>query len=119
MTFTLDDVMAVVNELDLTQTNPSPGCVYTGPDGSHCIAGEICVKLGIDVPKWDSALNTNLLGSPNSKEFLVTPMRYKFTPEAAGFIANCQSAADDNFTVWSDAVDFAVTSFSTEGIGDS
>jgi hypothetical protein len=60
---TLAEVQAVLPTLDPQRKNPgkrgdnigtksNPGCVYTAPDGRHCIAGEVLTLLDVPVPQW-------------------------------------------------------------------
>lgn len=115
MMYTLSDVISVIDKIDLSRTNAEPGYVYTGPDGDHCIAGQICVELGIEVPEWDDEVGNNSYGmscgmNPNTKSFDASPMKNEFDPVAAQFIADCQSFADDyenNDPPWADCVIFA------------
>lgn len=57
-----DDILNILDLLPDDRMNPiSPGttaCVYTGEDGSHCIAGEILTMLGCDVPEFGDFANT-------------------------------------------------------------
>jgi hypothetical protein len=49
----LDAVVRVGEGLPGEKTNPAPGfiCLYTAPDGEHCIVGELFKRLGVTVPE--------------------------------------------------------------------
>lgn len=107
--FTLENVLEVLDRIDTNRTNPEPGYVYTGPNGDHCIAGQVCVELGLDVPEWDDAMGNDSFPdgnspNPNTKTFAITKMAEHFDSEAALFLSTCQEEADDDFTLWSDVV---------------
>jgi hypothetical protein len=109
--FTIDDVMKAIEGIDLSKSNPYPGCVYTAPNGEHCIAGQICVELGIEVPEWDDEVGNDSFGfndrNPNTETFIASPMSKNFTDDAARFISDCQSFADNfdnNDPQWADCV---------------
>jgi hypothetical protein len=111
--FTLDDVkdMAkVVAYENPEKINPgltfedgiqSGGCYYTWEDGSHCIAGEVLTRLGVDVPEWEEEINTSTVS------FL--PQQYigEFEPDAVRFLQIAQSVADKG-APWAEAYDVAV-----------
>ncbi len=54
------------------RTNPAPGhvCLYTAPGGEHCIIGEICSRLGLEIPPSDHPDNKSAvayLADPEKK----------------------------------------------------
>lgn len=68
MSITLEDVRAVAAQVakgsrrrNLEVNND--GCVYTAPNGKHCVAGEILVTLGFEVPAFGEEFNQQRIGS--------------------------------------------------------
>ena len=49
---TVEKLESIAKDLPAERTNPAPGhvCLYTAPGGEHCIIGEICFRLGLEVP---------------------------------------------------------------------
>lgn len=56
-TYTAEEIVAAI-EAAVARTpdamNPAEGngCLYTGPEGNHCIAGQVLVDLGFSVPAY-------------------------------------------------------------------
>lgn len=84
---TLDDVLKVVAKLDRNAMNATTEdggtCVYTDYNGNHCIAGQVCVELGIEVPEADSDVVT-----------LNEKFKKNFDESALTFLGSLQSYAD-------------------------
>lgn len=94
----VNDVISILNFIDDKRMNPievsdgrANGCVYTGEDGSHCIAGEIISRLGFPLPDIGSKEN----------HLSVSEMLYEcgyasfFTMEAINVLGAGQNTADD------------------------
>ena len=85
---TLEKIEAIGHQLPPERTNPAPGfvCLYTAPDGEHCIIGEICQQLGLPVPLSDDDDNRVAVG------YLATSGRWsgRLTPAAIVWAAQAQ-----------------------------
>ena len=85
---TAERLQEVGYELPPAQTNPAPGyiCLYTAPHGEHCIIGEICQRLGLELPKLDDPDNKVAVG------YLAIDGRWTglFTPSAVVWAAQAQ-----------------------------
>lgn len=101
--YTLDDVESTIiaavtrtpNALNPTAPSDSiygTECLYTGPDGSHCIAGQVLVDLGLPVPGYgdEQNLGVSILGLIEAEDDLAAA----FTEEAVNRLAAAQSAFD-------------------------
>jgi hypothetical protein len=64
MMIELSELQAVGSDLPPEKTNPAPGflCLYTAPDGNHCIVGEIFERLGVPVPECAAPDNKVAVG---------------------------------------------------------
>jgi hypothetical protein len=101
-------------------TGYEASCVYTGPDGKHCIVGSIIVQLGLPVPTQFSATKPGVCGTVvglddaakaernvNVSSTVIAPAfqdwtrskGYEFNPKAASFLRKMQ-AAQDNGETW-------------------
>jgi hypothetical protein len=100
---TLDTVKAealkVIEQFGPEHTNPlddSETCVYTDPDGAHCIAGQIMVNLGQPIPGIDHV--------DNSETVMAVEMWFGvLTADAEEWLARVQRQADNGYT-WAGAV---------------
>lgn len=85
---TIDKIEQIGHSLPPAKTNPAPGfvCLYTAPEGEHCIVGEICSRLGLTVPGADDPDNKVAVG------YLAIKGRWAglFTAEAVVWAAQAQ-----------------------------
>lgn len=104
--FDTDNIYDILDSLEDLKMNPVSGtvCMYTGPDGSHCIAGEILHRLGFQLPSIDDVSNTV------SIDEMIYAMGYdrNFTNEAISMLGAGQRIADDlstdnQITAWAEA----------------
>lgn len=100
------DVYNILDSLEDLKMNPVDGstCMYTGPDGNHCIAGEILHRLGFHLPTVGDVSNTV------SIDEMIYAMGYdrNFTNEAISMLGAGQRIADDlstdnEITAWAEA----------------
>lgn len=92
------EVEAVLRDLvKLRRTNPkrNGNCIYTSPQGHHCIAGEAMVWLGLGgkVPAWGDEANDNCL-----EELHLSGV---FTPAALSLLETAQEEADYDASIGS------------------
>lgn len=96
---TLEEVQAAVKaavEAHPNRRNPEDprevGCVYTGKGGAHCIAGQVLIDLGYDVPQWgDDCNGYGIVG------LLVESGLYdSFTKQARAYLEEAQTTFDHN-----------------------
>lgn len=103
ITFTnhaVTEALVVLIQENPHKVNPMR-CVYTSPEGEHCIAGEVIVRLGGRVPGWDKPCNeTNLLDLFNTTDFDVG---ITLPRESRDVLYDCQRYADQGET-WGNAV---------------
>lgn len=120
MTITKQQILDVLPLLPEDATNPLSGktCVYTGADGSHCIAGEVLTRLGYEerLPKWGEHHNGKGLGPLIRDKIL----NIQFEEDAAVFLVTLQGFADGMRSVpsddghalvyrpWGEAINFAL-----------
>lgn len=101
---TLAIITEVGHKLPPDKTNPAPGyiCLYSGPNGEHCIIGEVCSRLGVDLPKLTESDNKVAVG------YLAINGRWagKFTPEAIVWAAQAQLLGQMGYP-WKVCVDSA------------
>lgn len=101
---TLDQVKAeaqnVLKTFGPSHLNPGilegDGCRYTDEDGQHCVAGQILVNLGLEVP--------GLMDDDNESTVVnVDAFTERLTVDALGFLGDIQSIADQGVE-WSTAL---------------
>lgn len=73
------------------------GCMYTTADGEHCIAAQICVNLGVEIPAYGMDDNEQPVD-------MVDGFTASFTFDALGWLTAVQRKADNGVT-WGDAVE--------------
>ena len=90
----IQDVWRVARTLPENRTNPmdeSGSCLYSDPEGNHCIAGEILFRLGFTLPKLDDPNNHRSI-----RNMLVdTKQDDAFTDRAQDFLSLLQCTADN------------------------
>lgn len=100
------DVYNILDSLEDLKMNPryEGHCMYTDPDGNHCIAGEILRRFGFHLPEIDDVSNTV------SIDEMIYAMGYdrNFTDEAIAMLEVGQHVADDlssddEITAWAEA----------------
>ena len=107
--FSIEDVVKMVEswpegwrgELNPVDELTGSRCNYTNEDAKHCIAGQICVDLGLKVPAWgdeDNMTGISYLGH----------LTVHFAPEAIHLLMAMQQHADGG-EVWGSAFDYAIT----------
>lgn len=84
--------------------NPRPeGCLYTYPDGSHCLVGQIGESLGLPLPSTDSNVNASGVDSLLDwwEEQGITT-----DPQVQDFLESAQTFADQG-VYWPQAISLA------------
>ena len=86
----LEQVVEVVRTLDKRRKNPhnDTGCIYTGSDGRHCIAGEVMSRLGFPVPDYGTYYNEETTPS------MIPEWYHNLEPRALTILEELQNAAD-------------------------
>lgn len=85
------DIIEMLDQLPDERVNPvinDINCAYTDSQGNHCIAGEILVRLGFDVPAYGSNDNTETIAN------IIYDYELDFDEAAANILAIGQSVAD-------------------------
>lgn len=97
-----DTAQAVVAKFGHDHTNPlvnDDSCVYTDPEGNHCIAAQILVELKQPCPAWGDQTNGSSVNVVLDSD--------TFTTEAIDFMASLQETADEGGT-WGNALEWAL-----------
>lgn len=105
---TLEQVKEIVAGLPRDRVNPTStngaghtACVYTGADNTHCIAGEVLVRLGFEVPGFGDRYNWNYSVYPLAKSLGLDKV-------VCSYLRDLQRLADGmggNPVPWGDAID--------------
>jgi hypothetical protein len=76
----------------------SDGCLYTYDDGSHCVAGEVLLVLGLPLPELGTDANSKSLGHSFFRS-----VHDRLTHGAVAWLAAVQHHAD-RFESWRECV---------------
>lgn len=93
-TITKQDVLDQLEKLDPNAVN-DPDCVYTNSGGDHCIAGQILVNLGRDLPPLDSEENDCGVTHPLMAKYV-----HGIERDAILFLEDLQRTADHDVASW-------------------
>lgn len=66
-------------------------CVYSTPEGLHCLAGQICVDLGIPMPTYADDVNAEVFAVLVDKW---KPLKNQLDPMQVVFLQKAQAEAD-------------------------
>lgn len=90
----IEDIISVIYDFPDMKNNPlyNGKCVYTDPDGNHCIAGEILSVLGFQLPDYDNSYN--FVGVVELLRHL--DIEYRFTDDAILALSDAQDTADSD-----------------------
>ena len=103
----VQDVYEMMDNLPRIRMNPRNEegfCIYTGEDGSHCIAGEMLTRWGLHVPEFGTNDNKSMIFP------LLRSKDWKISPDACYLLDELQREADqgtqvEDIEAWGHAID--------------